>query len=325
MEQVLSQDEIDALLRGLSDGDIETPEPEVFLEPAVEAATFDFLKFTRGKKERLPALEFVCDRFSKSFRSSLSLYIEKEVDVNSMPIQYVEYGEFIKTLPLPTNMNIVVTEGLKGFFIVIFDAKLIFSVLETVFGSTSMSTPRVEGREFTKIEFSVIKKIIELVSAEMEKAWAPVYEVRCKYSRSEINPNYITMVTQDEMVSLWEFAIELGDIRSWMKVCVPYGILETIKGYLMSTPSREDMDMREKWNKALRERVGEVPLELKAVLGRKKVSLHEFLKMTESHVIVVDRHVEDPIDVQVLDKLKFRGKMGVHKGSKAVRVEEVLN
>ena len=325
MEQVLSQDEIDALLKGLSDGEIDTPEPEVFIEPAVQAKAFDFLKLTRGKKERLPALEFVCDRFSKSFRSSLSLYIEKEVEVNYMPVQYVEYGEFIKTLPLPTNMNIVVTEGLKGFFIVIFDAKLIFSVLETVFGSASMSTPRVEGREFTKIEFSVIKKIIELVSTEMEKAWSPVYDVRCKYSRSEINPNYITMVTQDEMVSLWEFTIELAEIKSWMKVCMPYGILETIKGYLMSTPSREDMDMREKWNRALRERVCEVPLELRAVLGTKKLALQEFLKMTESHVIVVDRHVDDLIDVHVFDKLKFKGKMGVHKGNKAVRVEDVLN
>jgi len=327
MEQVLSQDEIDALLRGLSDGDIESPPPEVEAEPAGggnEVEVFDFLKFTKGKKEKLPALEFICDRFSKSFRSSLSLFIEKEVEVSTTPVQYVEYMEFIKTLPLPTNMNIVVTEGLKGFFIVIFDAKLIFSVLETVFGSASMSTPKVEGREFTKIEFSVIKKLIELVSSEMEKAWSPVYEVRCKYSRSEINPNYITMVTQDEVVSLWEFSIEVGEIRSWMKVCMPYGILETIKSYLISTPSREDMDMRDKWFRLLRERVYDVPLEIRAVLGTKKLSLQEFLKMTEANVLLVDRHVDDLIDVQVHDKPKFKGKMGIHKGNKAVRVEEIL-
>jgi flagellar motor switch protein FliM len=324
MEQVLSQDEIDALLSGLSGGEIEIPPPEIEVAPQVEAKTFDFLKFTRGKKEKLPALEFICDRFSKSFRSSLSLFIEKEVDVSTTPVQYVEYQQFVKTLPLPTNMNIVVTESLKGFFIVIFDAKLIFSVLETVFGSASMSTPKVEGREFTKIEFSVIKKLIELVSSEMEKAWSPVYEVRCKYSRSEINPNYITMVTQDEVVSLWEFAIEVGDIRSWMKVCMPYGILETIKSYLISTPSREDMDMKDKWQSKLRERVMDVPLEIRAVLGKKQVSLQEFLKMTEKNVILVDRHVNDLIDIQVHDKPQFKGKMGVHKGNKAVRVEEII-
>ena len=173
--------------------------------------------------------------------------MEKEIEVGVTPVQYVEYAEFIKTLPLPTNMNIVVTENLKGFFIVIFDAKMIFSVLETIFGSSSISAPKIEGREFTKIEFNVIKKLIDLVSVEMEKAWAPVYEIRCKYSRSEINPNYITMVAPEENVSLCEFSIEIGDITSWMKVCMPYGILETIKSYLMSTPSREDMEMREKW------------------------------------------------------------------------------
>ena len=99
MEQVLSQDEIDALLRGLSDGDIEMPSPEIEVEAPQVAQSFDFLKFTKGKKEKLPALEFICDRFSKSFRSSLSLFIEKDVEVSTTPVQYVEYAEFIKTLP----------------------------------------------------------------------------------------------------------------------------------------------------------------------------------------------------------------------------------
>ena len=250
MEQVLSQAEIDALLGGISEGVIETEiqqEAAAPVEEQKEVKSIDFIRYTKGKKEKLPALEFIYDRFSKSFRSALSLFMEKEIEVGVTPVQYVEYAEFIKTLPLPTNMNIVVTENLKGFFIVIFDAKMIFSVLETIFGSSSISAPKIEGREFTKIEFNVIKKLIDLVSVEMEKAWAPVYAINCKYSRSEINPNYITMVAPEENVSLCEFSIEIGDITSWMKVCMPYGVLETIKSYLMSTPSREDMEMREKW------------------------------------------------------------------------------
>lgn len=189
MEQVLSQAEIDALLGGISEGAIDTAETieEVMTLPQEHAETkdFDFIKYTKGKKERLPALEFIYDRFSKSFRSALSLFLEKEIEVSVTPVQYVEYTEFIKTLPLPTNMNIVVTENLKGFFIIIFDAKMIFSVLETIFGSSTISAPKIEGREFTKIEFNVIKKLIDLVSLEMEKSWEPVYEVRCRYSRSE--------------------------------------------------------------------------------------------------------------------------------------------
>ncbi len=222
-------------------------------------------------------------------------------------------------------MNIVVTENLKGFFIVIFDAKLIFSVLETVFGSPSISAPKIEGREFTKIEFGVIRKLIDIVSAEMEKAWTPVYEIKCKYSRSEINPNYITMVSQEETVSLCEFSVEIGDIGSWMKVCIPYSILETIKSYLISTPSREDMEMREKWLNNLRERVSDVPLEIRAILGRRKMSLQDFLKVTEDNVIVVDKTVNDPVDVMIASKAKFKGKMGVFKGNKAVMIEEVVN
>lgn len=327
MDQLLSQEEIDALLSGLSDGDIESPSPEVeaIPEKKVEASSFDFVRYTKGKKENLPALGFIFDRFSKSFRDALALYIEKDVSVEYNPVQYIEYQEFIKTLPLPTNMNVVITENLKGFFIVIFDAKLIFAVLETIFGSNSVTIPKIEGREFTRIEFNVIKKLIEdVIAVEMEKAWSPVYEIRCKYSRSEMNPNYITMVSKEETVSICDFTIEVGDISGWMKVCIPYGILETIKNYLISTPSREDMDMRQKWFNQLRERIYAVPLDLKAVLGRKTMSLKDFLNVSEDYVIIVDRHVDDPIDVEVYDKTKFRGKLGIFKGNKAIRVEDIV-
>ena len=326
MEQVLSQAEIDALLGGISEGEIQTemPPEEVQPEEKKQVADFDFIRFTKGKKERLPALEFIYDRFSKSFRSALSLFMEREVEVGMVPAQYVEYGEFIKTLPLPTNMNIVVTENLNGFFIVIFDAKLIFSVLETVFGSATISAPRIEGREFTKIEFNVIRKLIDLVSSEMEKAWEPVYKIHCKYSRSEINPNYITMVAMEETVSLNEFSIEIGDIKSWMKICMPYGVLESIKSYLISTPSREDMDMREKWLARVKERIMEVPVEVRAILGRKQISLQEFSKLCVDDVIMVDRYVNDAIDIEIHKRTKFRGKIGIFKGNKAVKIDEII-
>ena len=172
MEQLLSQDEIDALLKGISDGDVETA-PEIELEPVAAAEipgphrhtteVLDFAKYTKGRKERFSALEFISDRLSKSLRSALTLFLEREVEININPTQYTEYGEFIRTLPLPTNMNIVMTDNLKGFFIVIFDAKLIFCVLETVFGSNTITVPKIEGREFTKIEFNVIKKVVDLV------------------------------------------------------------------------------------------------------------------------------------------------------------------
>jgi len=330
MEQILSQEEIDALMSGLSDGEIE-PQTEVEVqvetqvENKIEVQTFDFVKYTKGKKENFPALQFIYDRFSKSLRSALSLFIEKEVELEQSPIQYIEYRDFIKTLPLPTNMNIIVTENLKGFFIVIFDAKLIFSVLETIFGSSNASATRIEGREFTKIELGVIKKIVGLVSVEMEKAWAPVYEIKCKYSRSEMNPNYITMVSPEEIVSLCEFSVEIGDITSWIKVCIPYGILETIKSYLISTPSREDLDMREKWLNKLRERTSEVPLEIRAVLGKRKMSLEDFLKVTEDNIIMVDKCVDDSVDVLINDRIKFKGKLGILKGNKAVMIEEAIS
>jgi flagellar motor switch protein FliM len=333
VEQLLSQQEIDALLKGISDGDVEAAPEAAPEEIAVDASApadrpkpqiFDFAKYTKGRKERLSALEFISDRLAKSLRSALTLFLEREVEININPTQYIEYGEFTKTLPLPTNMNIVMTDNLKGFFIVIFDAKLIFCVLETVFGSNTISVPKIEGREFTKIEFNVIRKLVDLVSVEMERAWEPVYEIRCKYSRSEINPNYITMVSLEETVVILEFAIEISDVTSWMKICIPYGILETIKGYLLSTPSREDMEMRAKWFQGLRRTVKEVPVELRAILGHKRMSVEDFLKIKEESVIMTDTAVDDPVTLTITGLPKIKGKMGVYKGNKAIRVEELL-
>jgi len=331
VEQLLSQGEIDALLQGISDGEVEiAKEAEPELAAASEAArqgrraqVLDFAKYTRGRKDRFSALEFISDRLSKSLRSALTLFLEREVEITITPTQYVEYGELIKTLPLPTNMNIVITDNLKGFLIVIFDAKLIFCVLETVFGSNTITVPKIEGREFTKIEFNVIKKLVDLVSVEMEKAWEPVYEITCKYSRSEINPNYITMVSVEETVVVLEFSIEIANVVSWMKICIPYGILETIKGHLACTPSREDLEMRVKWFEKLQMSLEGVPLELRAVLGKKKLSVEDFLKIRKNSIIVTDTAVDDPIDITIRNQRKLRGKMGIYKGNKAVRIEEL--
>jgi flagellar motor switch protein FliM len=331
VEQLLSQDEIDALLKGISDGEVETatetePGPTAPLGAAPEqrkAQVFNFAKYTKGRKERFSALDFISDRLSKSLRSALTLFLEREVEVNITPTQYIEYGEFIKTLPLPTNMNIVITDNLKGFLIVIFDAKLIFCVLETVFGSNTITVPKVDGREFTRIEFNVIKKLVDLVSVEMEKAWAPVYEITCKYSRSEINPNYMSMVSPEETVVVLEFSLEIANVVSWMKICMPYGILETIKGHLACTPSREDLEMRIKWFEKFQTSVKGVPLELRAILGKKKLSVEDFLKIRQDSIIVTDTAVDDPIDVTIRNRTKLRGKMGIYKGNKAIRIEEI--
>ena len=160
---------------------------------------------------------------------------------------------------------------------------------------------------------------------EMEKAWEPVYEIRCKYSRSEINPNYITMVSLEETVVISEFSIEIADVASWMKICMPYGILETIKGYLISTPSREDMEMREKWFQRLRSSVRAVPLEMKAILGKKKISVQEFLKIKKNSLIITDTAIDEPIDLTIMQRPKMKGRMGIYKGNKAVKVEQILD
>ncbi|MCX7856697.1 MAG: flagellar motor switch protein FliM [Deltaproteobacteria bacterium] len=330
MEQILTQEEIDALLKGLSEGEIpvaEETEPkkqEVKEVRQQEVKRFDFLRHTRVRKEHFPALQFIFDRFSKSFQHSLSVFIEEEVEVELRPLQYMRYDEFVKNLPLPTNMNVLVTDNLKGFFITIFDAKMVFAILEVMFGAKDVTTPKVEGREFTKIELGVIKKVLELVAAEMEKAWEPVYRITCRYSRSEMNPAYITLISPDETVCMCELSVSVANVPGWMKICIPYTILETIKEYLLTTPSREDIEMRRKWFDKLFDRVKDVPVQARVILAKKRMTLKDFMDLKPGSLFFVDRYVDDPVEIEIEKKAKFTGRIGTYKGVKAIKIERIL-
>ena len=324
MSQVLSQEEIDALLKGISEGDVAVESEKGSPAPESDVRPFDFASMARSKKEDLPTLQFIYERFGKSLTSALTLFIEREVDVSPSKVQNIEYRELTKNLPVPTNMNLVTTEGLRGFLVLIFDAKLIFSVLETIFGGSRLSAPKIEGREFTKIELKVVKKLMEVVLLEFEKAWAAVYELRCKYSRSEMNPNYVTAIAQEEVVSLCEFSVTVDDISSWMKICVPYSILEPIKNLLVLAPSREDKEIKERWEKQLKNRLLKVPLEVIATLGRRKMSLQEFVNLREGSLILVEQHVNDLLPLEIDNRARLKGKLGLFKGGKAVKIEEII-
>ncbi|MDW8002908.1 MAG: flagellar motor switch protein FliM, partial [Deltaproteobacteria bacterium] len=330
MEQILTQEEIDALLKGLAEGAIsvsqkEEKEKDLKREDSrLEVKRFDFRQQAKVRKEHFPALQFVFDRFCKSFQRSISVFVETEVETELKSIQYVRYDEFVKNLPLPTNMNILVSDELKGFFIVVLDAKTVFAILEIIFGSRSVTAPKVEGREFTKIELGVIKKILEIVASEMEKAWEPVYKISCRYSRSEMDPRYVMLVSQDETVCLCDLSFSVSDVVGWMKICIPYGILEGIKGYLVSTPLREDVDIRRTWLDSLVATLKEVPLDTRIILAKKKMTLKEFLDLKPGSFFFLDKHVDDPVTVEVGRKTKFIGRMGTYRGVKAVKIETIV-
>jgi len=324
VSQVLSQEEIDALLKGIAEGDVATESEPAGPVASSEVIAFDFASMARSKKEELPTLQFIYERFGKSLTSALSLFIEREVEVNAAKVQNTEYRELTKNLPVPTNMNLVTAESLKGFLILIFDAKLIFSVLETIFGGSRLSAPKIEGREFTKIELKVVKKLMEVVLLELEKAWASVYELRCKYSRSEMNPNYVTAIAPEETVSLCEFSVGVDDMTSWMKICVPYSILEPIKNLLIQAPSSEDKELKQRWERQLKGRLMKVPLELKATLGRRRMSLQEFVSLRDGSLILVDSHVNDSLALEIDNRPRLKGKLGLFKGSKAIKIEQII-
>ena len=324
MSQVLSQEEIDALLKGIADGEVAVEPEEAPAPPDLEVRPFDLVKMARSKKEELPALQFVYDRFAKALTSALTVFIEREVDVSVTGVQNIEYRELTKSLPVPTNINLITTENLRGFFVLTVDAKLIFSVLETIFGGSRLSAPRIEGREFTKIEMKVVKKLMDVLLVELEKAWAPVYDVRCKYSRSEMNPNYLTVIGPEEVVSLCDMTVTVDDMQSWMKVCVPYGVLEPIRNVLVMAPSREEREIKQRWEKQLKGKILDVPVEVTAVLGRKRISVRDFVTIKEGTVIMVDRYANDPIPLEVSSRARFKGRLGLFKGNKAVKIEEII-
>ncbi len=317
INDLLSQDEIDALLHGVDGGDIETDE-DIF---DGEAKAYDFTSHDRIVRGRMPTLEMINERFARYFRTSLFNMLRRTAEIAVGGVQMLKFAEYVHTLFVPTSLNLVQVKPLRGTALFVFDPKFVFIVVDNFFGGSGKFYNKIEGREFTHTENRVIEMMLQKAFENMKDAWAPVIDVDFEFQNSEVNPHFANIVSPTEVVVISTFHIELEGGGGDIHVTIPYAMLEPIRELLDAGTVSDRTEVDERWTRALMEDIKEANIDVKSTLTEVELSLRDVLNMKAGDIIPFD--FPERVTLTTDDDVPiFRGKFGVHQHNNAVRIIE---
>jgi flagellar motor switch protein FliM len=317
-QDFLSQDEVDALLKGVTG---EADEVEAAAETA-GVRPYDMATQERIVRGRMPTLEVINERFARQMRLGLFNFMRRTADISVGPIRIIKYNEFIRNLVVPTNLNMVQAKPLRGTALFIFDPNLVFLIVDNLFGGDGRFHTRVEGRDFTQTEQRIIQRLLGVVFEEYEKSWKPVYELKFEYLRSEMNTQFANIATPNEVVVVTTFNIEFGPTAGEFHICMPYAMVEPVRDLLYSSVQGDHLEVDKRWLRLLAQQVQTAEVELTAVLGRSSVTFNQILKMKAGDVIALD--IPEAITAAVDGVPVMECHYGLFNGQYALKVEKML-
>lgn len=322
MGEVLSQDEVDALLSGLTGGDIAAETDDTAGSNRLSA--FDFTNQDRIVRGRLPTLEMVHERFARLFRQSISSSMQRIIDVNMLSTEMGKFGEFMRGQAIPSSYHVFRMDPLKGSGLLVLEGKLIFTMINNFFGGKGASYYKMEGRDFTAIENRVIKSVVDMLLRDYIKGWAPVQKIDIVQTRSEVNPQFVSIVPPSDAVWVIEIEMNFEDISEKFYFCLPYSTLEPMKEKLKARYQSENLQGENTWVDRITNGLKHIPLEVMVRLGTTSITGREVLQLKVGDIIQLRERSDGPLDVFVEDVLKLRGLPGSSHGSKAVNVSKIL-
>ena len=321
-EQILSQNEIDALLSAVNDGKIEA-EPSRDMptsDSGSGAVKYDLLSQDRIIRGRMPTLDIINDRFARQFRITLSNSLRKIIQVSVESTSLMKYGEFLNYLPIPSCLNIVRLNPLRGSCILAIEAKLIFAFLNNFFGGATNAQEKVEGRDFTAIELMIIRKVVNLLLGDLQRAWQPVFPLQGEYLRTEINPQFLAVVPPSDVVVLTSFEMEMENLRGTVQIVIPYGTIEPIRQHLSSGIQAENASADSSWHEQIVTHLMDVSVHSSVVLGRSRISVRDLLELKVGDVLSLEQSVHSPLLLTTEGSPKFEVAPSVKSGHLAARI-----
>ncbi|MBI3560807.1 MAG: flagellar motor switch protein FliM [Gammaproteobacteria bacterium] len=315
---LLSQDEIDALLHGVDNGQVET-EAEAQYDGVARA--FDFASQDRIVRGRMPTLEMINERFARHFRISIFNMLRRTPEISVAGVQMMKFSEYLHSLFVPTSLNIVKIRPLRGSALCVIDPKLVFITVDNYFGGSGRHA-KIEGREFSPTEARVIQIILNQAFKDLKEAWAPVLPVEFEFVNMEVNPQFANIVSPTEVVVVSSFHVELEGGGGTFYVVMPYSMLEPIREILDAGVQSDRSERDERWTTSLREEIKAAEVTLSVALAQSSLRLVDLLSLKEGDIIPIN--YPDLITVVAEDVPVFRGVYGVHKGSKAVKIHELI-
>lgn len=316
---LLSQDEIDALLHGVDSGKVDTTPP-----PAApgEARSFDFTSQDRIVRGRMPTLEMINERFARLFRISLFNMLRRQPELSVAGIETTKFSEYTHSLLVPTSLNMIRVKPLRGTALMIFEPRLVFSVVENFFGGNGKTYTRIEGREFTPTENRVIQMLVKQAFADLTEAWSAVMNLEFEFINSEVNPHFANIVSPTEIVVVSKFKIELEGGGGHLHFTFPYSMIEPIREQLDAGVQSDRVERDERWTATLRSQIQDAPLDLESQLATSVISLRQLMKLKPGDVIPIN--MPKTVELCVEEMPIFRGSFGVSGGNNAVRITEVI-
>jgi flagellar motor switch protein FliM len=318
MSQFLSQEEVDALLRGITDGNVGTGQSAG--EDDDKIRRYDLTNQERIIRGRMPTLEIINQKFARLLRASLSGNLRRVIDVSARNVEMIKFGEFLKTLPVPTSMHIIRMNPLRGGALLVIESKLVFALIDSFFGGPGNSQVKVEGREFTSIETHMILRVADIIFSDMQKAWESVEPITVELERSEVNPQFVGIVPPSDVVVITPFEVEMDEAHGLITFCLPYSTIEPIRSKLYAGFQTERLEVDQSWRRRIVHQIQNLSVELSVEFGSAEIYLRSLLGLQIGDIIRLDQDCDHPLVVRVEGVPKFTGFARMVKQKKAVEI-----
>jgi len=318
-QQILSQDEVDALLQGIT-GESQKLEQEEVETGAVR--NYDISSQERIVRGRMPTMEIINERFARNIRIGLFNFIRKSPEIAIGSIKVQKYSAFLREIVVPTNFNIVSVRPLRGSGLIVCDPTLVFAVIDALFGGAGKYHTRIEGRDFSATEQRIITRLVEVITAEYKKAWHGIYPLELDYQRSEMQPQFANIATPSEIVVATSFTLEIGDTSGTIHFCIPYATLEPIRDVLYSTIQGDASEPDKRWVNLMKQQITDAKVELVAELATAPATIEQLLAFKVGDFIELDLH--QIIEAKVVGVPILDCSYGTSNGRYALKVNQLL-
>jgi flagellar motor switch protein FliM len=319
MQDILSQDEVDALLNGMGGGEIET---EVEPEDDGSAREYNFGNEDRIIRGRMPTLEMINERFGRYLRISLFNLLRRSAEISVGGVQVMKFSEYIHTLFVPTSLNIFHMNPLRGSGLMVFEPKLVFTILDNYFGGEGRFQARIEGREFTATELRVINMVLQICFKDLTEAWSPVMEMEFEFVNHEVNPQFANIVSPSEVVVISTFHIELEGGGGDIHVTLPYSMVEPIRELLDTGIQSDSSSDDGRWKKSMQEEILLADVTLTAEFTRLEMTLKKILNLKPGDILPIE------MPKTVVSKVEgipmFNATFGEHKNKAALKITNLI-
>lgn len=338
MNQVLTQNEVDALLSAVAEGSVDvanqgeaqappggTPwndAPAASNEP--EVTPYDLTNQDRVIRGRMPTLDIIYERFIRLYRMSLSNSLRKIATISIISTDLLKFGEFVNTLPIPSCMCIMRFESLRGPALLVFESKLAYALVDSFFGGTDRPYTKIEGKEFTRIELSIMRKVMDLAIKDLEEAWTPVHKADISFLRTEVNPQFVGVVPPSDVIISTTFEVELENASGTIALVIPYSTIEPIKNKLNASFQTESDRVDKEWAAKLEEHLRNAEANVLVNLGTASITVGDLVNLNVGDVIPLSQDADGELEILVEGVPKFKCFFGMSRGNRAVQISQYV-